>query len=86
MELQRRSDAAGGRLLSVAAHPGVAATNLVGSGPMRRIPGLAQLATAVNSLWSQPAAHGAVAGRSTPRPGPGLWCGGEYVGPCADPG
>ncbi len=65
--------------LSVAAHPGTAATNLVGSGPMRHIPGLAALATAVNRLWSQPAAHGAwsILRASTDD---GL-AGGEYVGP-----
>jgi NAD(P)-dependent dehydrogenase (short-subunit alcohol dehydrogenase family) len=79
MELQRRFDAAGQAALAVAAHPGVAATNLVGSGPLRRIPGLATLGGAVNSLWAQPAEMGAwptlyAATRS------GL-VGGEFVGP-----
>ena len=79
MELQRRLDAGAAGALSVAAHPGTAATNLVGSGPMRRIPGVAALGTAVNRLWSQPAAHGAwsILRASTD---PGL-AGGEYVGP-----
>jgi NAD(P)-dependent dehydrogenase (short-subunit alcohol dehydrogenase family) len=79
MELQRRFDRAGADALSVAAHPGVSATNLVGSGPMRRIPGLAQLATTMNGLWSQPAAHGAwsILRAATD---PDL-VGGQYVGP-----
>jgi NAD(P)-dependent dehydrogenase (short-subunit alcohol dehydrogenase family) len=79
MELQRRADAAGRELLSVAAHPGAAATHLFGSGPLRRIPGLAQLATAASSLVAQPAAHGAwsVLYAAT-RPG---LVGGEYAGP-----
>ena len=34
-ELQRRADAAGLPLISVAAHPGFAATNLIASGPLR---------------------------------------------------
>ncbi|MDP9219702.1 MAG: oxidoreductase [Actinomycetota bacterium] len=78
-ELQRRADQAERQLLSVAAHPGLSATNLVGSGPMRRIPGLAQISTAVNGMWSQPAAHGAwsILYAAT-RPG---LVGGEYVGP-----
>jgi NAD(P)-dependent dehydrogenase (short-subunit alcohol dehydrogenase family) len=79
MELQRRADQAGVELLSVAAHPGIAATNLVASGPMRRIPVVSTVAGAVNALWSQPAAHGAwpilYAGTR-----PGL-VGGEFVGP-----
>jgi NAD(P)-dependent dehydrogenase (short-subunit alcohol dehydrogenase family) len=78
-ELQRRADTAERDLLSVAAHPGLSATNLAASGPARRIPGLAQVAGAVYGLWSQPAAHGAwpilyAATRS------GL-VGGEYAGP-----
>jgi NAD(P)-dependent dehydrogenase (short-subunit alcohol dehydrogenase family) len=79
MELQRRADAAGRDLLSVAAHPGLSATRLVANGPMRRIPGLGQVVGGVYGLWSQPAAHGAwptlfAASR------PGL-VGGEYAGP-----
>nr|WP_284289814.1 hypothetical protein [Angustibacter aerolatus] len=36
MELQRRAVAAGWPLLSVAAHPGFAATNLISAGPASR--------------------------------------------------
>ena len=79
MELQRRFDAGAPGALSVAAHPGTAATNLVGSGPMRRIPGLSTVATTVNRLWSQPAALGAWSIlRAATEPG---LVGGEYVGP-----
>ena len=48
-------------------------------GPLRRIPGLAAAGSAVNRLWTQPAAHGAW---SILRAGtdPDL-VGGEYVGP-----
>ena len=78
-ELQRRADAAGRQLLSVAAHPGLSATRLVGNGPMRRIPGLAQLASGVYALGSQPAAHGAWPTLyAATRPG---LVGGEYAGP-----
>jgi NAD(P)-dependent dehydrogenase (short-subunit alcohol dehydrogenase family) len=79
MELQRRADAAGERLLSIAAHPGVANTHLIASGPARRIPGVAQAATFLNGLWAQPAALGVwpilFAGTRA-----GL-VGGEFVGP-----
>lgn len=79
MELQRRFDAGAPGALSVAAHPGAAATNLVGSGPMRRIPGLAQLASAANRIVSQPAALGAWSIlRAATEPG---LVGGQYVGP-----
>jgi hypothetical protein len=66
-------------VLSVVAHPGLAATNLVASGPMRRIPLVAKVGGAINGLWSQPAAHGAwpILYAAT-RPG---LVGGEYVGP-----
>ncbi len=79
MELQRRADRAGADALSVVAHPGVAATNLVASGPLRRIPGLSAVGSAVNGLWAQPAAMGAwpLLYAAT---WPGL-AGGEYVGP-----
>ncbi len=79
MELQRRFDRAGWPALGVAAHPGVAATNLVGSGPMRHIPGLAALGGAVNGLWAQPARMGAWPTLyAATRPG---LLGGEFVGP-----
>jgi NAD(P)-dependent dehydrogenase (short-subunit alcohol dehydrogenase family) len=79
MALQRRFDAVGDGALSLAAHPGFAATNLVGSGPLRRIPGLAGAASAITGLWGQPAAHGAwsILYAAT-RPG---LVGGEFVGP-----
>jgi NAD(P)-dependent dehydrogenase (short-subunit alcohol dehydrogenase family) len=79
MELERRFERAQAPALSVAAHPGVAATNLVGSGPMRRIPGLAAVGSAVNGLWAQPAELGA-----WPLLYAATWgglAGGEYVGP-----
>jgi NAD(P)-dependent dehydrogenase (short-subunit alcohol dehydrogenase family) len=79
MELQRRFDRAQVPALSIAAHPGVAATSLVASGPMRRIPGLAAVGSAVNGLWAQPAASGA-----WPLLYAATWpdlAGGEYVGP-----
>jgi NAD(P)-dependent dehydrogenase (short-subunit alcohol dehydrogenase family) len=58
MELARRADAEGIRLLSNAAHPGYARTNLQTSGPERQKIG------AIERLWetftSQDAAHGAL--------------------------
>jgi NAD(P)-dependent dehydrogenase (short-subunit alcohol dehydrogenase family) len=46
LELQRRADAAGTKLLAVACHPGYAATNLQSAGP--RMTG----ASAMESFWS----------------------------------
>ena len=79
MELERRFEHGQSEALAVAAHPGVAATNLVASGPMRRIPGLAAVGSAVTGLWAQPADMGAwpLLYAAT---WPGL-TGGEYVGP-----
>lgn len=77
LELQRRSDAAGWGLRSLAAHPGVARTELLPNGAGRwSLPGLAR-----RGLWFlfQPAAHGAwpslMAATS-----PGME-GGTYIGP-----
>jgi NAD(P)-dependent dehydrogenase (short-subunit alcohol dehydrogenase family) len=59
-ELQRRADAAGLRLLSVAAHPGYAATNLQLAGPRMRGSRVREIFSAAgNLLLAQPAAHGA---------------------------
>ena len=59
-ELQRRADRHGSRLVSNAAHPGVAATNLVASEQgLGSIPGVRQLAPLVLRLVLQSAAAGA---------------------------
>jgi NAD(P)-dependent dehydrogenase (short-subunit alcohol dehydrogenase family) len=60
MELQRRGDAAGADLVSVAAHPGVSATNLVAAGPgAGRARWVNKVMDAGSRLLSQPAAAGA---------------------------
>jgi NAD(P)-dependent dehydrogenase (short-subunit alcohol dehydrogenase family) len=60
MELQRRADASGADLVSVAAHPGWSATNLVLAGPATGRPQwLSALADAGNRLVAQPAEAGA---------------------------
>lgn len=79
-ELQRKADAVGAKLLSVACHPGYAATNLQAAGP--RMSGAAFLEgffSFGNRLFAQSAAMGAL---------PTLYaatspdvCGGDYVGP-----
>jgi NAD(P)-dependent dehydrogenase (short-subunit alcohol dehydrogenase family) len=79
-ELQRRIDAAGLDLRSVAAHPGYAATNLQAAGPRMEGRALRQAFFAAgNLLLGQPAARGAL---------PQLYAataedvrGGEYFGP-----
>src|SRR6185503_17132136 len=59
-ELQRRVDAAGLSLLSVAAHPGYAATNLQGVGPAMTGSRLGAVAMRLgNALMAQSAEHGA---------------------------
>ena len=79
-ELQRRADAAGVPLLSVASHPGYAATNLQFAGPrMRGSALLAGLMSVSNRWFSQSAAMGALptlyaAGAPEVR-------GGQYFGP-----
>ncbi len=79
-ELQRRIEAAGAKLISVACHPGYAATNLQAMGP--RMSGSAMMETMMglgNRLFAQSAAMGAL---------PTLYAatapelrGGEYIGP-----
>ncbi|GAB3676991.1 oxidoreductase [Angustibacter aerolatus] len=59
MELQRRAVAAGWPLLSVAAHPGFAATNLISAGPASRSKLLGAVAGVVSRPFSQSAEHGA---------------------------
>jgi NAD(P)-dependent dehydrogenase (short-subunit alcohol dehydrogenase family) len=79
-ELQRRADAAGLRLLSVAAHPGYASTNLQLAGPRMRGSRVREVFSAAgNLLLAQPAAHGAWPTlRAATDPGAR---GGEYFGP-----
>ncbi len=75
-ELQRRAVGAGSNLLSVAAHPGYAATNLQSAGPAGRIERMTMLVT--NTLVAQSAEMGAL---------PTLYAavadipGGSFVGP-----
>ena len=79
-ELQRRLQAAGARLASLASHPGYASTNLQLAGPrMVGSRGLESLMRAGNRLLSQSAAMGAL---------PTLYAacapeaaGGDYIGP-----
>lgn len=59
LELQRRADAAGWNLLSAAAHPGFARTELIANGPGDGgLPGI--LARALESVASHSAAEGAL--------------------------
>jgi NAD(P)-dependent dehydrogenase (short-subunit alcohol dehydrogenase family) len=75
-ELQRRAVAAGWNLLSVAAHPGYAATNLQSAGPAGRVERMTMVVT--NRLVAQSAEMGAL---------PTLYAavadlpGGSFVGP-----
>ena len=79
-ELQRKADAAGAKLLSVACHPGYAATNLQAAGP--KMSGAAFVETLMgysNRIFAQSAAMGAL---------PTLYAatapearGGDYIGP-----
>ena len=79
-ELQRRLEAAGAGVLSVAAHPGYAATNLQAAGPRMEGSSLMERITDLgNRLFAQSAAMGAL---------PQLYAatapdvrGGEYYGP-----
>ena len=58
-ELQRRLTGAGSGVKAVAAHPGLAATNLVAAGPVSRAPRLlGSLANGITALVSQPATLG----------------------------
>jgi NAD(P)-dependent dehydrogenase (short-subunit alcohol dehydrogenase family) len=78
-ELQRRADVAGVPLLSVAAHPGLAATNLQLAGPRMEGSALRERAAALaNRLFAQSAEAGALPilfAATTPVPG------GAFVGP-----
>ena len=61
LELQRKVDAAGRKLLAVACHPGYAATNLQAAGPrMQGSSTLESLFSVGNSLFAQSAAMGAL--------------------------
>jgi NAD(P)-dependent dehydrogenase (short-subunit alcohol dehydrogenase family) len=62
LELQRRSDAAGWGVTSIAAHPGFARTDIVTNGPGqdRRLRALWRLAEPLSHLFSHPAADGAL--------------------------
>ena len=61
LELQRRADAAGAKLLSVACHPGYAATNLQAVGPRMQGSSLMEYLTGVgNKYLAQSAAMGAL--------------------------
>ncbi len=79
-ELDHRARMAGSALVSVAAHPGFAATNLQAAGPlMSGRPWLAKTATALSKLVSQSDAAGALPSlRAATDPGV---IGGEYFGP-----
>lgn len=80
LELDRRAKAAGIPVVSVAAHPGFAATNLTKTGPSVNglsLPGIG--VHQVSRVVGQPAAHGAwpsLMAATDP-----LLTGGEYVGP-----
>jgi NAD(P)-dependent dehydrogenase (short-subunit alcohol dehydrogenase family) len=79
-EMQRRADASGVKLLSVACHPGYAATNLQGAGPrMQGSLGMESFWKMMNSTFAQSSAMGAL---------PTLYAaispevsGGDYIGP-----
>ncbi|MDO8431571.1 MAG: oxidoreductase [Candidatus Binatus sp.] len=79
-ELQRRLEAAGSKTISVACHPGYAATNLQAAGPKMQGSSLMESLVGVgNRLFSQSAAMGALptlyaAASSDAR-------GGDYIGP-----
>jgi NAD(P)-dependent dehydrogenase (short-subunit alcohol dehydrogenase family) len=81
-ELQRRADAAQARLMSLAAHPGFAATNLQATGPRMRGSRMGVLATrAMNLVLAQPASQGAWPTlRAATDPGAR---GGDFFGPGA---
>ena len=80
LELDRRAKAAGIPVVSVAAHPGYASTNLTKTGPSvngMSLPGIG--VHQISRILGQPAAHGAwptLMAATDP-----LLTGGEYVGP-----
>ena len=79
-ELQRRADAAGAKLVSVACHPGYAATNLQAAGPrMQGSTMLESLFSLGNSLFAQSAAMGALPTEYA-AVAPDVH-GGDYIGP-----
>ena len=79
-ELQRRLAAAGADTISVAAHPGYAATNLQAAGPrMLGSSRLERLMEVANSLFAQSAAMGALP-QIHAAVAPGVH-GGQYIGP-----
>jgi NAD(P)-dependent dehydrogenase (short-subunit alcohol dehydrogenase family) len=79
-ELQRRADAAGAKLLSVACHPGYAATNLQAAGPRMQGSSMMESFFSVgNSLFAQSAAMGALPTEYA-AVAPGVH-GGDYIGP-----
>ena len=79
-ELQRRLAAAGADTISVAAHPGYAATNLQAAGPrMLGSSRLERLMEVANSLFAQSAAMGALP-QIHAAVAPGVR-GGQYIGP-----
>src|SRR5208282_5249951 len=80
LELQRKVDAAGKKLLSVACHPGYAATNLQAAGP--RMSGSSMMESIfsfANSLFAQSAAMGALPTEYA-AVAPNVH-GGDYIGP-----
>lgn len=79
-ELQRRADAAGAKLVSVACHPGYAATNLQAAGPrMQGSTMLESLFSLGNSMFAQSAAMGALPTEYA-AVAPDVH-GGDYIGP-----
>jgi NAD(P)-dependent dehydrogenase (short-subunit alcohol dehydrogenase family) len=80
LELQRRSDAAGWRLTSNAAHPGYALTDLMANGPGTR-GWMAQIARMLRPFASQSAAEGALPtlfAATSPRAEPGGYYGPDW--------
>ncbi len=80
LELQRRADAAGTKLLSVACHPGYAATNLQAVGPKMQGSSMMKYLTDVgNKFLAQSAAMGALPTEYA-AVAPDVH-GGDYIGP-----
>lgn len=81
LELDRRVKAAGSAVVSTAAHPGFAATELQKTGVSMGSPLLGSVVQRVSALASQSAAAGALPSlRAATDP---TFTGGEYVGPAA---
>jgi NAD(P)-dependent dehydrogenase (short-subunit alcohol dehydrogenase family) len=80
LELQRRADAGGAKLLSVACHPGYSATNLQAVGPRMQGSSLMEYLTNVgNKILAQSAAMGALPTEYA-AVAPDVH-GGDYIGP-----